>query len=106
MLNSVPQAMPLELLATTPPIVQADSLAGSGPSLRPYRASRVLTARTVAPGWTRTRAPSSSTSICRKLRRVSTRTPSAVAWPDRLVPPDRKVSGTPRSALTRSSAAT
>src|SRR4051795_6613127 len=41
--------MPLELLATTPPIVQADSLAGSGPSLRPYRASRALTARTVAP---------------------------------------------------------
>ena len=33
--SSVPQAMPLELLATTPPIVHAISLAGSGPSLRP-----------------------------------------------------------------------
>ena len=31
MLNSVPQDMPLELLAITPPIVQAASLAGSGP---------------------------------------------------------------------------
>ena len=28
----VPQHMPLELLATMPPIVQADALAGSGPS--------------------------------------------------------------------------
>jgi hypothetical protein len=27
----VPQHMPLELLAMTPPIVQADALAGSGP---------------------------------------------------------------------------
>ena len=35
--------MPLELLATTPPTVQAVSLAGSGPSLRPCRASRALT---------------------------------------------------------------
>ena len=28
----VPQHIPLELLAMTPPIVQADALAGSGPS--------------------------------------------------------------------------
>ena len=102
----MPHAMPLELLATTPPIVQADSLAGSGPSLRPYPASRALTARTVAPGCTRTRAPSSRTSMPRKLRRVSTSTPSLVACPDRLVPPERKVSGTPWVALTWSSAAT
>ena len=32
---TVPQAMPDELFATTPPSVQAPSLAGSGPSLRP-----------------------------------------------------------------------
>ena len=32
-LNSVPQTMPLELLAITPPMVQAASLAGSGPNL-------------------------------------------------------------------------
>ena len=63
----VPQVMPLELLATTPPIVQADSLAGSGPSLRPYGASRALTWRSTAPGCTRTRAPPSSTSMPRKL---------------------------------------
>ena len=33
--DSVPQAMPLELLATTPPMVQAISLAGSGPEFAP-----------------------------------------------------------------------
>ncbi len=32
-LNSVPHTIPLELFATTPPIVHAASLAGSGPSL-------------------------------------------------------------------------
>jgi hypothetical protein len=34
-LCAIPQHMPLELLATIPPIVQATLLAGSGPSLRP-----------------------------------------------------------------------
>ena len=102
-LSTVPQAMPDELLATTPPMVQAPSLAGSGPNLRPYGASRAFSARTVTPGWTRTRAPSSSTSMPLKLRRTSTRTPSVRAWPLRLVPPERKVSGTPWAALARSS---
>ena len=46
----MPQLIPLELLATTPPIVQADSLAGSGPSMRPKGRSAALTARTVVPG--------------------------------------------------------
>ena len=39
-------------------------------------------------------------------RRVSARTPSVTPWPDRLVPPERKVSGTPLSWLARNSAAT
>ncbi len=34
-LSTVPQFMPEELLATTPPMVQAASLAGSGPNFRP-----------------------------------------------------------------------
>ena len=34
-LSAVPQVIPLELLATMPPTVQAASLAGSGPSRRP-----------------------------------------------------------------------
>ena len=106
MFCSVPQAMPLELLAMTPPMVQAISLAGSGPSLRPCRARWALTLRTVAPGCTRTRAPPSSTSTPRKAARVSARTPSVTPWPDRLVPPERKVSGTPLSWLARNSAAT
>ena len=65
-LNSVPHAIPLELFATTPPIVQAISLAGSGPSLRPYLANAIFTCFTVAPGCTRTRAPLSNTSISLK----------------------------------------
>ena len=35
----VPHCIPLEVLATTPPMVQADSLAGSGPSARAKGAS-------------------------------------------------------------------
>ena len=49
-LNSVPHAMPLELLATTPPMVQAISLAGSGPSFLPYFAKARFTCFTVDPG--------------------------------------------------------
>ena len=47
--------------------------------------------------------PPSSTSMPRKCRRVSARIPSLTACPDRLVPPDRKVSGTPWAALTANS---
>nr|GID89670.1 hypothetical protein Ade03nite_85940 [Actinoplanes derwentensis] len=71
MFSVVPQSIPEELFATTPPTVQAISLAGSGPSLRPYRKSLVLTCRTVAPGCAETVAPSSWTWIARKCRRVS-----------------------------------
>ena len=56
----MPHAIPEELLATTPPSVQALSLAGSGPSLRPCASSRALTCPTVAPGPTRTRSPSTA----------------------------------------------
>jgi hypothetical protein len=42
-------------LCEAEPELQADSLAGSGPSLRPYGASTALTSRTVLPGRTRTR---------------------------------------------------
>ena len=100
------RSCPEELLATTPPTVQADSLAGSGPSLRPYRPRRRFTWRRVTPGWTRTRAPSSSTSTSRKCRRVSTRTPDVPACPDRLVPPERNVSAAPSRRAVASSAAT
>ena len=91
MLCVIPQAIPLELFAITPPIVQATSLAGSGPNFLPNRASLAFTARTVAPGWTFTFNPPSSTSKLRKFLRVSTRIPSVTDWPERLVPPLRKV---------------
>ena len=39
----------------------------------------------------------------RKWRRVSARMPPVTAWPDRLVPPERNVSGTPvRRAVAKS----
>ena len=77
--STMPHAMPLELFATTPPIVHATSLAGSGPRRWPWRASRALTCRTVAPGWARTRVPPSSTSMRRNALRVSIRMPSVDA---------------------------
>ena len=79
----------------TPPIVQAEMLAGSGPSLRPCFASARLTRPAIVPGSTRTRRPSSSTETPRQWRATSTSTPSLCACPDRLVPAARNVIGTP-----------
>jgi hypothetical protein len=42
----------------------------------------------------------------RKFIRVSMSTPSVPAWPDRLVPPERNVTGTPCRVATRSAEAT
>ena len=41
--------------------------------------------------------------MSRKCRRVSTRIPSVTPWPLRLVPPERKVIGTPWAADTANS---
>lgn len=90
----MPQLIPEELSASTPPRVHATDDAGSGPSLRPYLARTELTATIVAPGWTRTLRPPSSTSMPRKDRRVSTMTPFVKPCPDRLVPPERKLTAT------------
>ncbi len=99
--SAVPQAMPLELFATTPPIVQAASLAGSGPRRWPCRASRALTWRTVAPGWARTRRPPSSTSMRPNPCRTSTSSPAPDDCPDRLVPPERNVTGVREAVAAR-----
>ena len=90
----MPQLMPEELSARTPPKVHATDEAGSGPSLRPYLARTALTATTVAPGWTRTLRPPSRTSMPRNDLRVSTMTPFVRPCPDRLVPPERKLTAT------------
>ena len=105
-LNFVPQAMPDELFAITPPSVAAPSDAGSGPILRPYGARCALTWRTVDPGWTRTRLPPSSTSTPRKCLRTSTSMPAPPAWPDSEVPPERNTTGAPDVAEARNAAAT
>ena len=90
----MPQRIPPELLASTPPTQAMSVLAGSGPSLRPWgQRTRLAWPRTV-PGLTRALAPSSSTSTPVQCRRTSTRIPSLWDWPLRLVPPARKVTGT------------
>jgi len=52
----VPHVMPEELLATIPPIVQATSEAGSGPSTRPRRRREALARLMVVPGSGREKA--------------------------------------------------
>ena len=93
----VPQRMPPELFATTPPTVAMSVDAGSGPSLRPCGARTRFAWPSTVPGLTRARAPSSSTSTPRQCRRTSTRIPSVWLWPFRLVPPARNVTGMPCS---------
>ena len=91
----VPQRMPPELLAITPPTVAMSVLAGSGPSFRPYGASTRLAWPSSVPALTRARRPSSSTVTPSKWRRTSTRIPSPWPCPFRLVPPARSVTGIP-----------
>ncbi len=90
----VPAVMPEALFATTPPMVHAMALAGSGPRIRPCRARAALARMTVVPGRILARAPSSRTSMPVQCLRTSTRMSSPCAWPFRLVPAARKT--TPR----------
>ena len=91
----VPQRMPPELLAITPPTVAMSVLAGSGPRPYPWGASTRLAKPMSVPGPTRARRPSSSTRTREKWRRTSTRMPSLWACPFRLEPPPRSVTGVP-----------
>ena len=103
----MPQRIPPELLATTPPTQAMSVLAGSGPSLRPCGARTRLAWPSTVPGLTRASAASissppsrgvpGSTATPPKWRRTSTRMPSLWPWPLRLVPPARKVTGIPFS---------
>ena len=94
----VPQRIPPELLATTPPTVAKSVDAGSGPSLRPSGISTRFTCPSVVPGRTRTVSPSPSTSMPVQWRRTSTMIPSPWPWPFRLVPAARSVTGIPCAA--------
>ena len=97
--------MPLALLATMPPTMQAPIEAGSGPSFRPSGASSALASAPMTPGPSRTRAPPSRTSRPRNPPETITSTESLTAWPERLVPAARKVTGRRRAevaARTRS----
>ncbi len=85
--------MPLALLAAMPPIIAASIDAGSGPILRPSGASRRLAAAPMTPGCSVTVAASAPTAQPRQPSPSSTSTESVIAWPDRLVPAARKVTG-------------
>lgn len=86
-----PQAIPLALLAITPPTHAAALLAGSGPRIRPNRATRAFARARMAPDSARSRCPSSSTVTLSKCRRTSSRMSSPCDCPLRLVPAARRM---------------
>ncbi len=86
--------MPLALLATIPPILQALIEAGSGPILRPNGASQALAWAPMTPGCSLICSPWPRTSRPFQLSPSTIRTESLMAWPDKLVPAARKVMGT------------
>ncbi|MCY1460361.1 hypothetical protein D9M71_779140 [compost metagenome] len=94
MFCAVPQHMPLALLATMPPILQALIEAGSGPILRPKGASQALAWAPITPGCRRICWPWWRISRPFQLSPSTISTESLMAWPDRLVPAARKVTGT------------
>ena len=91
--STVPQHIPLALLATTPPIVAAAFDAGSGPSRYPWRLRAALARARMVPGLLRRVRPPSSTVHPIQCRMTSTRIPSPWDCPDRLVPAARNVTG-------------
>ncbi|MNN31786.1 hypothetical protein D3C81_1454870 [compost metagenome] len=86
--------MPLALLATIPPILQALIEAGSGPILRPNGASQALAWAPMTPGCRRICVPPSRMSRAFQLSPSTSNTESLTACPDRLVPAARKVIAT------------
>ena len=90
--------MPLALLAAMPPIVAVSIDAGSGPILRPSGARRRLAAAPTTPGCSVTEPASAAIVTPRQLSPSSTSTESLTAWPERLVPAARNVTGVPSRA--------
>jgi hypothetical protein len=86
--------MPLALLATMPPILQALIEAGSGPILRPNGASQALACAPITPGCRRICVPWPRISRPFQLSPSTISTESLIACPERLVPAARKVTGT------------
>ncbi|MNQ42490.1 hypothetical protein D3C85_561950 [compost metagenome] len=86
--------MPLELLATMPPIFAALIDAGSGPILRWNGASTALAWAPITPGCRRICAPLARMSRPFQWSPRTISTESLIAWPDRLVPAARKVTAT------------
>ena len=85
--------MPLALLAAMPPIIAASIDAGSGPILRPNGARRRLATAPITPGCSVMVLPSAlGTQRCQSSVSI-TSTESLIAWPERLVPAARNVTG-------------
>ena len=93
--------MPELLLAAMPPILAALIEAGSGPILRPSGARRRLTSAPTMAGPTCTVLPPAPMWQVARPSPSSTSTPSVTAWPHRLVPAARKVTGRPWSRAMR-----
>ena len=85
--------MPLALLAAMPPIIAVSIEAGSGPILRPSGASARLAIAPITPGCSVIDCASSAIRSLRQPSPSSTSTESLRAWPDRLVPAARNVTG-------------
>ena len=98
--------MPLELLATMPPIFAALIEAGSGPILRWKGASTALALAPITPGCRRICSPPLRISRPFQLSPSTISTESLIAWPDRLVPAARKVTGTFSACASLSSLTT
>ena len=98
---------PEAFVPTFPPIVQKSPLEGSGPSLSPTPRTAFCTRVWMAPGSTRTVRRSASTSTTRFMCAAKSRMiPGPRAWPARLDPPPRAVTGTPAEAAYSTTRAT
>ena len=95
--------MPLALLAAMPPIIAASIDAGSGPILRPSGASLRFATPPITPGCSVTVRASSAIATPRQPSPSITSTESLSAWPERLVPAARNVTGVCRRAQHSSS---
>jgi hypothetical protein len=98
--------MPLALLAAIPPIMQWLIDAGSGPIFRRYGARRALASAPMTPGPSEIFSPLPWRTQFRHPPASTTRTESVTAWPDRLVPAARNVTGMFKGAAVRRRCAT
>ncbi len=92
-LCATPQHIPEALLAKMPPIIAELIEAGSGPIFLLYFFSKLFTCPPIMPGCTFTKRPSSTGHAFRQNLLISTKIPSVILCPLRLVPAALNTSG-------------